>query len=304
MSLRQGFAKIAMKIGLPGPLKHELQAAVDKNDDALVTELLKASPGMLKKADGSYDTALLSRAVNWGNKKSAKALADFAPGLLTQGDNNGATLLMQHARAPVSANSFNLLLGLYTAETAQGTDKGGNNVLHYAARVEGEPFTMQMLLEVVPHLATAANNDGETPIIEVGRTGVANAAMMLMSKGASLNATDIHGLNATMHAIRHSNLKTAGTLIGWGGVVDFGDPAIETQMRVASFEADINFLQQLNSAKDRQNQQEHDRRIEVKAAQVAATAKAVSDISAGIGDDVAAPTRATFIRRKKPGADI
>ena len=53
-------------------------------------------------------------------------------------------------------------------------------------------------------------------------------------------------VSAVMLAIRSSNLDAATVLINAGAHVDFDDPAIEVQMRVATYDTNFEFLNALD----------------------------------------------------------
>ena len=110
-----------------------------------------------------------------------------------------------------------------------------------------------------------------------------------------------------MSAIRASQLEVATVLMQAGSPVDFTDPAIETQMRVATYEADFEFLNALETRRKIQDAAEKEivRVAQVTTAQeaqgaelqkLAGIAMAISD---GADNPVKAPKTASF--RKKNG---
>jgi hypothetical protein len=115
-------------------------------------------------------------------------------------------------------------------------------------------------------------------------------------------------VNATMAAIRASDLDTAVLLMKTGGEVDFGDPAIETQMRVATYEANFEFLQALEerrtvqqaAALRKQTEQDNAAMQEAQGRHLQKMAGIAMAIADGT-EEVAAPVTARF-RRKMPAA--
>ncbi|HYD17070.1 MAG TPA: hypothetical protein VEF76_01160 [Patescibacteria group bacterium] len=120
--------------------------------------------------------------------------------------------------------------------------------------------------------------------------------------------TGMRASNPTMDAIRASDLHTAMMLMEKGGEVDFSDPAIETQMRVATYEAHFGFLQALET---RRAAQEKEARQKQQALDILAVQEEKGrhlQKMAGIAtviyegaDEVAAPKTARF-RRRIPAA--
>lgn len=302
MSLRQGFAKVAKKIGVAPPLSlaPDLQAAIAADDGAAVTALLALDPELAK---GKPAADAFLEAVATQKPAAAKAMADAAPQLLTDTDANGANAAMRMARSPVSAEAFRILLSLYTPALASITDNKNNTLLHYAARSEGID-TVTPVLALVPALVNAVNNKGETPLMDAVRGEGDMAAKKLLAAGGRLDIKNVAGVSITMNAIRHSNLQAAVTFIEAGGVVDFNDPAVDIQLRVASSELNLTFLDAIAKARDGRNTQQQQKHLDLKTSQLAETAKVLTGMSQGLGDDVTAPTRAAFGKRRKPGSDI
>jgi hypothetical protein len=110
-----------------------------------------------------------------------------------------------------------------------------------------------------------------------------------------------------MQAIHSSDLDKAITLMQGGAEVDFEDPIIEVQMRVATYDTNFEFLQVLE---DRRQIQAAAEKEKLKAAEVSAAQTAEGEklqtlagittaMSGGASMAVAAPQTASFTR--KPG---
>ncbi len=114
------------------------------------------------------------------------------------------------------------------------------------------------------------------------------------------------GVTAVMMAIRSSELDVATTLMNSGAEVDFSDPAIETQMRVATYETNFEFLNALDARRKIQDAAEKEigRAAEVTSAQLAEGEKLqklagiTTAVSGGTESNVAAPKTARFSKQK------
>lgn len=117
-------------------------------------------------------------------------------------------------------------------------------------------------------------------------------------------------VNAVMMAIRSSELQTATLLMNAGAPVDFSDPAIETQMRVATYETNFEFLNALVDRRKMQDAEEKEkaRKADVTAAQEAEGAQLqklagiAMAMSEGADGKVAAPKTASFRKKNGPAA--
>ncbi len=109
-----------------------------------------------------------------------------------------------------------------------------------------------------------------------------------------------------MMAIRASNLEVATELMHDGAEVDFSDPAIETQMRVATYETNFEFLNALDARRKIQDaaEKEKDRAAQVTSAQLAEGEKLqtlagiTTAVSGGTENDLSAPKTARFKKAK------
>lgn len=114
-------------------------------------------------------------------------------------------------------------------------------------------------------------------------------------------------ISPVMSAIRASQLEVATVLMQAGSPVDFTDPAIETQMRVATYEADFEFLSALETRRKIQDAAEKEivrvaqvtTAQEAKGAELQKLAGIAMAISDGADNPVKAPKTASF--RKKNG---
>lgn len=114
------------------------------------------------------------------------------------------------------------------------------------------------------------------------------------------------GVTAVMLAIRSSNLDAATTLMQNGATVDFTDPAIEVQMRVATYETNFEFLNALDDRRKIQDaaEKEKDRAAQVTSAQLAEGEKLqtlagiTTAVSGGTENDLSAPKTARFKKAK------
>lgn len=113
-------------------------------------------------------------------------------------------------------------------------------------------------------------------------------------------------VTAVMMAIHSSNLDSATVLMNAGAHVDFGDPAIEVQMRVATYDTNFEFLDALDARRKIQDAEEREKRkaAEVTAAQVAEGEKLqtlagiTTAVSGGTESNVSAPKTARFKQAK------
>jgi hypothetical protein len=118
------------------------------------------------------------------------------------------------------------------------------------------------------------------------------------------------GVSPVMLAIRSSSLDAATTLMQGGAEVDFSDPAIETQMRVATYETNFEFLNALDARRKIQDAAEKETACaaDVTGAQLAEGEKLqklagiTTAVSGGTESNVAAPKTASF--SKKPGRTV
>jgi hypothetical protein len=114
-------------------------------------------------------------------------------------------------------------------------------------------------------------------------------------------------VSEVMKAIRASRLEIATVLMQGGAEVDFSDPAIETQMRVATYETNFEFLKALDDRRKIQDaaEKEAERAAQVTRAQVAEGEKLqtlagiTTAVSGGTENSMTAPKTASF--SKKPG---
>lgn len=110
-----------------------------------------------------------------------------------------------------------------------------------------------------------------------------------------------------MMAIRSSNLDAATVLMNAGAHVDFDDPIIEVQMRVATYDTNFEFLNALDDRRKIQDAEEREKRkaAEVTAAKIAEGEKLqtlagiTTAVSGGTENNVSAPKTASF--GKGPG---
>lgn len=116
------------------------------------------------------------------------------------------------------------------------------------------------------------------------------------------------GVTPVMLAIRSSNLDAATTLMQAGAEVDFTDPAIETQMRIATYETNFEFLKALEDRREIQGagEKEKERAAQVTSAQLAEGEKLqtlagiTTAVSGGTENNMAAPKTASFIKKSQP----
>lgn len=308
MSLKTSFAKIMNRIGGPMPsLEKELRAAIDADNMAEIKSLLALSPSLIKeqdpKAPGAgegVETDMLAYALQMQRKKAASALIKAVPALLTSTDSNGQDLMMRILRAPTSRDEMKIAAFYFSDRMASATDKHGNTYLHIAAAsAHADTAALELVSGFYNGRLDVANDARETPLMKAGQSGSAKNAEYLLSLGADRVKTDGKGLNATMHAIRHSNLDVATFLMKSGGIVDFSDPAIETQRRVATFEAKIDFLKALTQQE--LFQEEKKKRLENLEAEARAktareNAKAIPEAMQRGTRSVKAPRTARFSR--------
>jgi hypothetical protein len=112
----------------------------------------------------------------------------------------------------------------------------------------------------------------------------------------------VKGVSPVMMAIRSSSLDAATTLMQGGAEVDFTDPAIETQMRVATYETNFEFLNALDARRKIQDaaEKEKERAAQVTGAQIAEGEKLqtlagiTTAVSGGTEYSLAAPKTARF----------
>lgn len=117
-------------------------------------------------------------------------------------------------------------------------------------------------------------------------------------------------VSEVMKAIRASRLEIATVLMQNGAEVDFTDPAIETQMRVATYETNFEFLKALEDRRTIQAaaEKEKERAAQVTSAQLAEGEKLqtlagiTTAVSGGTETNVAAPKTASF--SKRPGRTV
>lgn len=111
-----------------------------------------------------------------------------------------------------------------------------------------------------------------------------------------------------MKAIRASRLEIATVLMQSGATVDFDDPAIEVQMRVATYETNFEFLNALDDRRKIQDaaEKEKERAAQVTSAQLAEGEKLqtlagiTTAVSGGTENNMAAPKTASFIKKSQP----
>lgn len=114
------------------------------------------------------------------------------------------------------------------------------------------------------------------------------------------------GVSPVMMAIRSSSLDAATTLMQGGAEVDFTDPAIETQMRVASYEMNLEFLNALDTRRKIQDaaEKEKNRAAQVTSEQIAEGEKLqklagiTTAVSGGTENNLPAPKTARFKNTK------
>lgn len=261
MSLKKKFAKAIGTVGLRLPsfsFDVEMMLAVDNDDATAVKELLaldpaQAGPDFRRKAilATAETPSLLEYALYNGRMEAAKAIAETAPQKLSAQNANGQTLFMRQLRNPMSRKVVEGMIALHQPQDFALLDKHGMNLMHYAARGP-QAFGVEELLKVVPGLVNQADEDKRTPLMEAARHSPPAVAEALMNGGAAMHLKNSDGDNATMIAIKHSNLGTATLFLNKGGEVDFSNPAVETQMRVATSEMDTAFLEALQKRREAQ----------------------------------------------------
>lgn len=254
MSLKKSFAKVMNRIGGPVPsLEKELKTAIDADDAAEIESLFALSPSLITAQDPDafgagegVETEMLAYALQMQKKKAAWALIKAVPALLTSTDSNGQDLMMRILRAPASREEVKIAVVFFKDRMAGATDKHGNTYLHIAAGSDnGDTATLEIISGYYNGRLDVANEARETPLMTAGRMGTVESAKYLLNLGADRAKTDSKGLNATMHAIRHSNLDVATFFMRNGGIADLDDESIDTQRRVATYEGKTDFLDAL-----------------------------------------------------------
>ena len=113
------------------------------------------------------------------------------------------------------------------------------------------------LLDARPEWLELRNRNGQTPLQRLALSCEdPQTFKFLHERGADMEAADKNGSNVTMMAIRHSALNAAAILIGLGGRVNLDDPVIETQLRVATDEMNLPFLQAIGRLQAEQKRQQ------------------------------------------------
>lgn len=123
------------------------------------------------------------------------------------------------------------------------------------------------LLDARPEWLELRNMNGQTPLQRLALNCESPETFkFLHEKGADMEARDKSGSNVTMMAIRHSALNAAVILIDMGGRVDLKDPVIETQLRIATDEMNLPFLQTIGRLQqEARDQQQKDLDAEIGA---------------------------------------
>lgn len=129
------------------------------------------------------------------------------------------------------------------------------NVLHLAARLRDGGRALQKALSMNGDIHTK-NAQGETPLLVASVGGDGGVIGALLQAGAPLHAFDDAGINATMRAIRSSNLDAATALLQAGGHVDSEDSAVEEQIGVAWEKILPDFCKALDAQQKRQKPEE------------------------------------------------
>jgi hypothetical protein len=257
-------------------------------------------------------------ALDQGSFSAAQVLAAAAPFILTMPDDNGMTLPMFFARRTGSVSNLGGLMRLMTAAHFAAIDNDGNKLLHYAAM---NTNAKQILTTVLPFTSKDAglpNKKGQTPLMLTAAYGTTADLLMLRPQKDDLHASDKDGVNATMYAIRHSNLNSAVDLMRMGGEVDFSDPAVETQLRVATYDGDFVFGQvvamreQIQKEEKRVSdllraEQEKKEAIRREAEDGLRQEKLLGDITAAVKAGtkaIPAPETAAFLKRTRATAEL
>lgn len=235
--------------------KRALVEAAKAQDGGAILSLLKETPALLdaplefvpgQAARLTFFDFLLQSAAP--QEDVADIVAAF-PRLLTQRDDKGDTLALRYFRESDSVNALHTLMSVIPDKSV--ADGDGNTLLHLAAARGGR------YAEIAAHMnpfIEARNKKEQTPMMLAAATG--QAVTTLLQYNADIHAVDRDGCNAVMHAIRHSNLDSATLLMQEGARVDFSDPAVETQMRVASVETNLVFLKALENRRKAQAEED------------------------------------------------
>jgi len=314
MSFRKNIAAIFSLVGMKPPLSLEktLNEAIGRNDGKAVSEIFALSPSLLEALPAPESEVpqipgaiYMSRALDRKNFAAAKALAEAFPSILTAADSSGVTFSMYFAQAARFEESITGMMGMLDSMAADAIDKQGNKLLHYAAMNENLVGAVKAVLPLTGKDINLPNKKGETPLMLVAAYGESDGQQLLLDNKADVHMKDQSGLNATMYAIRHSNLDNAIALLKLKGVVDFSDEAVETQLRVATFEGKFEFAFEVEKRRQMQpvEQAEEEMRLQA-AALLEKTEKQkqlVGEVVAAVKQGtraIEAPVKASFAKRQ------
>lgn len=113
-------------------------------------------------------------------------------------------------------------------------DGRGNGILHYAALI-GNVEIARILVDAGIDIEQRNSQFQRTPLHLAAMSGHVAVMNFLLQRGAQINATDMHGFNAFLHAVREGQVLCAHFLYGHGVDVDFTDNEQHTGLHWAAY---------------------------------------------------------------------
>lgn len=182
-------------------------------------------------------TALMCAAAQ-GHTKAVEILLDKDADINAEATNGWDALMFAEV---MDMNQTNMS-GLNASELLLEKGTGGiNAALMYAAN-QGDTNGVVLLLDKGADV-NAKNNYGDTLLMQVATTGHTNTVELLLDKGADINAKDSFGKTALMSAARFGNVEIIKLLLDKGANVNAKDNLGETALMSAAESGDTNAVE-------------------------------------------------------------